>query len=71
MAQLTGNPIQSSYLGLLKTNNNAALPAAGLSNPIQDGAGNNSMINMSQTELQLGTNINTPVSYTHLTLPTN
>ena len=59
MAQLTGNPIQSSYLGLLKTNNNAALPAAGLSNPIQDGAGNNSMINMSQTELQLGTNINT------------
>jgi len=56
MAQLTGNPIQSSYLGLLKTNNNAALPAAGLSNPIQDGAGNDSMINMSQTELKLGTN---------------
>lgn len=59
MAQLTGNAIQSSYLGLLKTNNNAALPAAGLSNPIQDGAGNDSMINMSQTELQLGTNHNT------------
>ena len=59
MAQLTGNPIQSSYLGLLKTTNNAALPAAGLSNPIQDGAGNDSMINMSQTELKLGTNHNT------------
>lgn len=56
MAQLTGNPIQSSYLGLLKTNNNAALPAAGLSNPIQDGAGNDSMINMSQTEIKIGTN---------------
>lgn len=59
MAQLTGNPIQSSYLGLLKTNNNAALPAAGLSNPIQDGAGNDSMINMSQTEVKIGTNYTT------------
>jgi len=58
MAQLTGNPIQSSYLGLLKTSDNAALQASGF-NAITDGAGNNSMFKMSQTELQLGSNINT------------
>lgn len=58
MAQLTGNPIQSSYLGLLKTSDNAALQANGF-NAITDGAGNDSMIKMSQTELQLGSNINT------------
>ena len=58
MAQLTGNPIQSSYLGLLKTSDNAALQANGF-NAITDGAGNGSMIKMSQTELQLGSNIST------------
>ena len=58
MAQLTGNPIQSSYLGLIKTSDNAALQASGF-HAITDGAGNNSMFKMSQTELQLGSNINT------------
>ncbi len=58
MAQLTGNAIQSSYLGLLKTSDNAALQANGF-NAITDGDGNDSMIKMSQTELQLGSNINT------------
>ena len=58
MAQLTGNAIQSSYLGLLKTLDNAAMSNAGFPQ-ITDGAGNNSMLKMSQTELQLGSNINT------------
>ena len=58
MAQLTGNAIQSSYLGLIKTSDNAALPASGF-HAITDGAGNDSMFKMSQTELQLGSNINT------------
>ena len=58
MAQLTGNAIQSSYLGLLKTLDNAAMANAGFPQ-ITDGAGNNSMLKMSQTELQLGSNINT------------
>ena len=58
MAQLTGNAIQSSYLGLLKTTDNAALQSAGMPN-ITDGGGNNSMLKMSQTELQLGSNIAT------------
>ena len=58
MAQLTGNAIQSSYLGLLKTDDNAAMQNAGFPQ-ITDGAGNNSMLKMSQTELQLGSNINT------------
>jgi hypothetical protein len=38
MAQLTGNPIQSSYLGLIKTNDNAAI--GGSSKALSDGAGN-------------------------------
>jgi len=39
MAQLTGNPIQSSYLGLLKTTDNAAIGAT--EKQMTDGAGNN------------------------------
>ena len=39
MAQLTGNAIQSSYLGLLKTTDNAAVGAT--EKQITDGAGNN------------------------------
>ncbi len=58
MAQLTGNAIQSSYLGLIKTSDNAALQANGF-HQITDGAGNDSMFKMSQSELQLGTNIST------------
>lgn len=38
MAQLTGNPIQNSYLGLLKTNDNAAI--GGATKALSDGAGN-------------------------------
>lgn len=39
MAQLTGNAIQSSYLGLLKTTDNAAIGAT--EKQLTDGAGNN------------------------------
>ena len=56
MAQLTGNPIKDSYLGLIKTSDNAALQAAGTPT-LTDGAGNDSMIAISQTELKLGTNL--------------
>jgi len=38
MAQLTGNAIQNSYLGLIKTNDNAAI--GGSSKALSDGAGN-------------------------------
>ena len=38
MAQLTGNAIQSSYLGLIKTNDNAAI--GGATKALSDGAGN-------------------------------
>jgi hypothetical protein len=38
MAQLTGNPIQSSYLGLIKTNDNAAI--TGTPKALSDGNGN-------------------------------
>ncbi len=38
MAQLTGNAIQNSYLGLIKTNDNAAI--GGASKALSDGAGN-------------------------------
>jgi hypothetical protein len=38
MAQLTGNPIQNSYLGLIKTNDNAA--AGATPKVLTDGAGN-------------------------------
>ena len=58
MAQLTGNPIKDSYLGLIKTSTNGAMQNSGFEN-ITDGAGNNTMLKMSQTELQLGTNIST------------
>ena len=39
MAQLTGNPIKDSYLGLIKTTDNAAIGAT--EKQITDGAGNN------------------------------
>jgi hypothetical protein len=39
MAQLTGNPIKDSYLGLLKTTDNAAVGAT--EKQMTDGAGNN------------------------------
>ena len=39
MAQLTGNPIKDSYLGLLKTTDNAAIGAT--EKQVTDGAGNN------------------------------
>ena len=58
MAQLTGNPVKDSYLGLIKTSSNGAMQNAGFEN-ITDGAGNNTMLKMSQTEIQLGTNITT------------
>ena len=58
MAQLTGNPIKNSYLGLIKTSDNGAMQSAGFPT-ITDGAGNATMLKMSQTELQLGTNIST------------
>jgi hypothetical protein len=48
MAQLTGNPIQSSYLGLIKTNDNAAI--TGTPKALSDGNGN--AINM-----ELGTGV--------------
>lgn len=38
MAQLTGNAIQNSYLGLIKTNDNAAI--GGATKALSDGAGN-------------------------------
>ena len=47
MAQLTGNPIQSSYLGLIKTTDNAAI--GGTAKAITDGAGNATNIEMSNT----------------------
>ncbi len=47
MAQLTGNAIQSSYLGLLKTTDNAAI--GGTAKAITDGAGNATNIEMSNT----------------------
>ncbi len=48
MAQLTGNPIKDSYLGLIKTNDNAAI--AGTPKALSDGNGN--AINM-----ELGTGV--------------
>lgn len=47
MAQLTGNPIQNSYLGLLKTTDNAAI--GGTAKAITDGNGNATNIEMSNT----------------------
>jgi hypothetical protein len=47
MAQLTGNPIQNSYLGLLKTTDNAAI--GGTAKAITDGSGNATNIEMSNT----------------------
>ena len=47
MAQLTGNPIQSSYLGLIKTTDNAAL--SGTAKAITDGAGGATNLEMSTT----------------------
>ena len=47
MAQLTGNAIQSSYLGLIKTTDNAAI--GGTAKAITDGAGNATNIEMSNT----------------------
>ena len=47
MAQLTGNPIQSSYLGLFKTTDNAAI--TGTAKSITDGAGNATNIEISNT----------------------
>lgn len=47
MAQLTGNAIQSSYLGLIKTTDNAAI--SGTAKAITDGAGNATNIEMSNT----------------------
>ena len=47
MAQLTGNAIQSSYLGLIKTTDNAAI--SGTAKAITDGAGNATNIQMSNT----------------------
>ena len=47
MAQLTGNPIKDSYLGLIKTTDNAAL--SGTAKAITDGAGGATNIEMSTT----------------------
>jgi len=47
MAQLTGNAIQNSYLGLIKTTDNAAI--GGTAKAITDGAGNATNIEMSNT----------------------
>jgi hypothetical protein len=47
MAQLTGNPIQNSYLGLLKTTDNAAI--GGTAKAITDGNGNATNSEMSNT----------------------
>ena len=47
MAQLTGNPIKDSYLGLIKTTDNAAL--SGTAKAITDGSGGATNIQMSNT----------------------
>ena len=47
MAQLTGNAIQNSYLGLIKTTDNAAI--GGTAKAVTDGAGNATNIEISNT----------------------
>ena len=52
MATLTGNQIKNSYDGLLKTTDNAALPASGRIQ-ITDGLGNGSVLELGQQEAML------------------
>ncbi len=47
MAQLTGNPIKDSYVGLIKTTDNAAI--GGTAKAVTDGAGNATNIEISNT----------------------
>ena len=55
MAALTGNSISSSYLGLLKTTDNAAL--TGTLKQLTDGAGNNLTLQASTTGMSFSGNI--------------
>jgi hypothetical protein len=52
MAALTGNQIKNSYPGLLKTTDNAALPAS-IPGVITDGVGNTSPLKLSQTAVEM------------------
>lgn len=58
MADLQNAQIDQSYPSLIKTFDNGPISTAGFP-LITDGQGTNTMIAMSATELQLGTNINT------------
>tara|TARA_R110000822_G_C15287949_1_gene490754 strand:- start:73 stop:933 length:861 start_codon:yes stop_codon:yes gene_type:complete len=51
MATLTGNPINTSYPGLLKTLDNAVLPVGGGTVSITDGEGNQSGLNLGQNTI--------------------
>ena len=51
MAALTGNSVGTSYLGLLKTTDNAAI--SGTQKNMTDGAGNATPLSMSSTSLQV------------------
>ena len=55
MATLTGNQIDQSYLGLLKTNNNAAISAT--SQVLTDGAGNALTVSASTVGMEFTGNI--------------
>lgn len=55
---LTGNEVQATYEGLLKTSSNAPLATSSLE-PVSDGAGNDSALSLAQEQAQLkGTYIN-------------
>lgn len=49
---LTGNEVQATYEGLLKTSSNATLATASLE-PVSDGAGNDSALELAQTQARL------------------